>query len=531
MVHVLNGYNVKIIGAFVGVLFIVSAFANSIDTDIFNPIEKNFENLTIPNTIGDDYDPLVNTIVTVEIKKIRSLVTDTFIAPPLDKIDQLSDPDFYVKVFINEEEFVSPTWNNQKYVYDPQWSATLDVPDDVEVVNITIQLWDEGLIVDKRCDISDNYDAYPDSYDINLSYSIKSGHWFGDDYVFHEGFWGTPDPSGYGRLNGCDDNSIYQDNRDCELWFDIYQNDFDGDGIPYWVEVEVFDTDPTIDNRGEDIDGDNIPIEWEYKWGHYFYWKWWEGTLEHVWVYDPLVWDDHENIDGDKDSLNNVEEYLTAQWGSDPFRKDLFIELDQMGPSSDGIAASLLPEGAKELLQTAYNKHNIVYHLDDGNMGGGEMLPFDLETRGRNELSEEYYSDYFLHGQENSWKQGIFHYGVVVYDAGFNGFAVRPDMWQISSLYIEEKCRQLFFVDRATVYASVYMHETGHSLDIYNPGVDNPGTINPWDLEYWKYRPYKSAMNYGYTYVLVDYSDGSRGMNDFDDWNSLDLTYFEWEWD
>ena len=74
------------------------------------------------------------------------------------------------------------------------------------------------------------------------------------------------------------------------------------------------------------------------------------------------------------------------------------------------------------------------------------------------------------------------------------------------------------------------MHETGHSLDIYNPGVDNPNTIYPWHPDYLKYRPYKSCMNYGYTYVLVDYSDGSRGMNDFADWNNLDLTFFEQEW-
>ena len=34
-------------------------------------------------------------------------------------------------------------------------------------------------------------------------------------------------------------------------------------------------------------------------------------------------------------------------------------------------------------------------------------------------------------------------------------------------------------------------------------------------------------MNYGYMYRLVDYSDGSRGKNDFDDWDRMDLTYFQ----
>ena len=372
----LLGDNMKMIGISIVVLLVISAFAGSANLGPFEFIAKNNVPMTPEIANADDFDPLVDIEVTVEIQKIRSLVADTLLGPPVDKIDPFSDPDFYVKVFINDHEFTSPTWTNEKYVYDPQWSASLDVPDDIELVNITIQLWDSDLLGDKRCDISDNEESFPESFDVNLQYSIKSGHWFGDDYVFHEGFWGSPDPSGYGRLNGCDDNSVYQNNRDCEMWFDIYQNDYDDDGIPYWTEVEVFNTDPMTDNRGEDADDDGIPIEWEYKWGHYFWWNWRDDIIEHVWMYDPFSWDDHESMDDDEDGLDNVEEYMTSQWGSDPFRRDLFIELDEMEGSADGIAASVLPDQAKELLQTAYNKHNIVYHLDDGWMGGGELLPF-----------------------------------------------------------------------------------------------------------------------------------------------------------
>lgn len=511
----------KLIVFLVEMLLFVSVFSGAVNwgsTGILEPYDVS----EVGSMSGDDLDPLVDVLVTVEIQKIRSLETDTFLGLPVDKIDMASDPDFYVTVFINGQEFTSPVWENQKYVYGPEWSATMDVADDVELVNITIQLWDANLRTDTLCDIGDNDETYPGTRDITVFYSIKSGHWFGDDEM--------GDSSGYGRANGCDDNSIYQRNNDCELWFDIYQNDYDGDTIPYWTEVNIFDTDPEIDNWGMDADNDGVPIEWEHKWGHYFQWHWRDEAVDNVWMYDPFEWENHSDLDPDNDGLDNMEEYITSQWNSDPFRKDLFIELDQMAASNDGIAASVLPELSKELLQTAYNKHNIVYHLDDGCMGGGEMIPFELEVTGRGELSEEYYTNYFLHNGENYWRQGIFHYSIIPYDAGFNGFAVRRDMWQISSKYIEEKCHQLFFVDPAVVYASVYMHETGHSLDIWNPGVDNPNTIYPWHPEYWKYRPYKSCMNYGYTYILVDYSDGSRGMNDFADWNDLDLTYFESNW-
>jgi hypothetical protein len=82
----------------------------------------------------------------------------------------------------------------------------------------------------------------------------------------------------------------------------------------------------------------------------------------------------------------------------------------------------------------------------------------------------------------------------------------------------------------AIAYASVYMHELGHTLDIYNPGVDNQRSKNPLQFYWWVYGPYKSCMNYRYTYRLVDYSDGSRMFNDFDDWEQMDLTAFEHHW-
>ena len=341
-------------------------------------------------------------------------------------------------------------------------------------------------------------------------------------------YFGSSDPSGYGRANGCDDNSIYQNDKDCEIWFDITQNDYDGDGIPYWTEVNVYGTNPEYDNTGEDADNDGVPIEWENKWGHFLYMNWWDGSVYDEWIYDPFTWEDHANFDPDNDGLDNVEEYRTSQWGSDPFRPDLFIELDQMEAGPNGEPASMLPDGSKELLRTAYDKQNIVYHLDDGSWDetGSEMIPF-ASSVSRNILRDMYYTQYFLHGNQSNWRRGVFHWGVVVYDGGFNGFAIRADAFQISSSYINDECKgELFYCSRDVIYASVYMHETGHSLGISNPGVDDHNSLYPWEANWWKWGPYKSCMNYRYCYRLVDYSDGSRGMNDFDDWDDLSLTYF-----
>lgn len=491
------------------------------------------KNLPSTTNLGEtDFDPLVDIAVTVEIQKIRSLGKFDRQLHTIEKIDWFSDPDFYVKVFINDKEFTSTVWHNTKYIYDPQWSITLDVPDDEEFVSIKIQLWDWNIGMDRLCDISSDFDGFIDSFDIELIYSIKTGHWMGDDFIDPETT--SVDPSGYGRLNGCDDGSIYQRDRDCELWFDIYQNDLDGDGIPYWTEVNIYGTNPEVDNTGEDADNDGVPIEWEHKWGHYFWYNWHDDKYEHEWFYLPFEWNDHANLDSDQDGIDNVEEYLTSQWGSDPFRKDLFIELDQMDESPTG-EKSILPEGSKELLQTAYDRQNIVYHLDDGCMGGSDIIPF-AEMVEYDDL-QGFYWNYFLDGDENNWRRGVFHYSLIVYQtpSSANGFVfwggVGPylDSFQISSKGIEKKGRSPL-LNRITVYAGPYMHETGHTLGIFHgntPGCDDQEGKHPWQENWWKWQPYKSTMNYRYVYFMVDYSDGSRGKNDWDDWNRIDLTFFQ----
>jgi hypothetical protein len=461
-----------------------------------------------------DIDPLVDLEVTVTIKEIRAL----------HKIDDIGRSDFFVVVYINGEKFKSKVWWNQNYIKEP-WSAILNVPDDQENVSIKIQLWDWNLGLSRICDISDNSATLLSNYDIDLVYNLKTAHWTGDDYNYPYMSWA--DLSGYGRLNGCDDNSIYQDERDCLIVFDITQNDFDGDTIPYWTEVNRYHTDPQVNDTGRDDDGDGVPIEWEFRWGTFIDYDYHEQTWRFEWIYDPFVWEDHSNLDPDNDGLNNVEEYLTSQWGSDPFRRDIFVELDQMEAGPNGEQASVFPELGKELLRDAFDKYNIYLHLDDGSMGGGESIPFDNETP-REELVT-LYQNYFIHGDSNNWRKGVFHYGLLVYDATYAGyvFGVDDNYWgayQISSNRVDKRSHG---AGKAIGYASVYMHELGHTLDIRIPGGHDENSGFPWNINWWKWRPYKSCMNYGYTYLLVDYSDGSRGRNDHDDWGTLDLPGFQ----
>ncbi|MEM0492930.1 MAG: hypothetical protein QXS02_03100 [Candidatus Thermoplasmatota archaeon] len=471
--------------------------------------------------VESDLDLLVDLEVTFILKSIRAL----------DTIDRFSDPNFYVKVTINSDEYTSPVYANTRYVHNPNWSATSNVPDDIEWVDIKIELYHvkrTGRAI--LCDISDDYTTSNEQYTANIRYSLKTGRWKGSDWnsVVRSGF----DPSGYGRLNGCDDGSIKEEDRDCELYFDIVQNDYDGDGIPYWTEVNMYRTDPYIDNRGDDADGDLVPVEWEHRWG-----------------YDPFVWNDHIHLDPDDDGLTNYEEYLTSQWGSDPHRRDIFLELDQMmiGPNGEG---NLVPKGSKDLLKDPFHKRNIVFHIDDGCMGGGELLPFD-DTVTWPEIQEIYW-EYFMHKDPDNWRRGVFHYGIVTYHTDiYHGFtfpsivenrSIRVDSFQISTKELEvlpfkyplfrmmirksiskEKHREI-------VYAAAMMHETGHVLGIYHgntPGCDNQTGKYIWQKDWWFWRNYHSVMNYGWMYSFVDYSDGSNGKNDFNDWERIDLKAFK----
>ncbi len=488
-------------------------------------IIKSFSNYK-----NEDFDPLVDIVVTVDINCIRAL----------DIIDKHSDPDFFVKVIINGEVFQSPVWKNQKYLYNLDWSCTADVPDDEEFVDIQIQLWDWNIGKNTLCDIATNDNSNPDCKELDLFYSIKSGHWDGNDYYYPYPTYF--DVSGYGRGNGCDDNSIYQDDNDCEIYFDIKQNDFDNDTLPYWTETNVYFTDPTVDDTGRDDDNDSIPIEWEHKWGHYFDWFYNDETnqweIGDFWYYDPFEWNDHAHIDLDNDALSNIQEYMTSQWGSDPYRADVFVELDQMGAGPNGEKASILPDTSKELIRDAFQKHNILFFLDDGSWEetGSEIIPFD--NTGDNTTWFEInniYNQYFLHRNEDNWRKDVFHYGIVIYNAeGAPGFCYRNNAFQISQVGLEKKVRSPFAGKEDIVYASAYMHELGHSLGLVWLGGHAENAYYPWQPAYWKWRPYRSIMNYGYMYGglsnhFMDYSDGSHGKNDFDDWSNIDFKYFKAE--
>jgi nitrous oxidase accessory protein NosD len=272
--------------------------------------------------------------------------------------------------------------------------------------------------------------------------------------------------------------------------------------------------DPLCD--GTDTDGDGCPDWWENKWN-----------------YNPNTWDDHKSLDPDGDGLTNIQECFTDQWNSNPYSKDLFIECDWMETKTPGSTNKPNPSLLTQMIER-FKDHNITLHVDDGSLGGGEEVPY--VARFSYDTLRDFYWMYFLHDDMNNPRKEIFHYCFICDYGPGSGFAFMGWDHLDSFCICAQSLKEGLPYNRDRIIVSVIMHETGHTLGLFVDdfmGNDNRGTLDPFCVDFWLYSTYKSCMNYLYTYHILDYSDGSHGPRDFNDWGTLDFrffrnTHFEW---
>ena len=393
-----------------------------------------------------------------------------------------------------------------------------NVEEEQPVVEIEIKL------VDKQKKILRTVDRAMEAF--QLTYDFRTGRWYGEDYF--------NDSDGYGHFNG----SLF------EMWFNVRQTDYDADGIPYWTEVNVLKTNPRVSDAGLDPDNDGVPTAWEWKWG-----------------YDPYVWDNHTYLDPDNDGIQNTEEYFMEKWLANPYYRDIYIEADYMERTPfrpfkiekapgriikrierlrlvktnyDGTK-NVFWEESQQMLMEAFSNHGITVHIDDGIMGGGgEYLPFIPEGAYAQDMG--YFAE-FYHNNFADERKGIFRYVVTGHWGGF----AHPQDFRHYYDFISAPSNLLFYKDylgfalspraQRIGRAVQVMHEIGHtcgfSSELTTLGVDNSSGKYGHPPDYPWY-DYYSCMNYEYFYERVlDYSDGSHGENDYDDWSNIDLPYFQ----
>jgi hypothetical protein len=276
--------------------------------------------------------------------------------------------------------------------------------------------------------------------------------------------------------------------------------------------TSIYQYNTTIPFQEIDTDGDGVPNWWEQKYG-----------------YSIEIYDNHQ-LDPDNDGLSNIEECYTDAWGSNPFQKDIFLEFDWMECRTSNLETN---KPSQEYIQKAidiFAAHDICLHIDVGNLGGGEQIPYKANFSFA-ELRDIYWN-YFLHNDMNNPRKGIFHYGIICDYGPANGFAFigwdNLDGFCISADYLKNNHEVSYPRQRFIIGSSI--HELGHTLGLTvddHGGNDNKISTLPFTIQWFKYLTYPSCMNYFYTYFILGFSDGSHGPGDFNDWDHMDFSFFK----
>ncbi len=268
---------------------------------------------------------------------------------------------------------------------------------------------------------------------------------------------------------------------------------------------------PRLTLPGGDTDGDGAPDWWETKWG-----------------YDPLTYDDHAHLDSDGDGLTNLQECFTDAMGSNPFHKDVFLEIDWL-TSTYANASNKISTRNLDRFSAVFADHNITLHIDAGQLGGGEELP-GAPILTYEDIMDRYW-DHFLNGDLDNPREGVFHYGLFCDKTEYGGFAFigwgNLDSFAIGCQQLKDK--HAGFPRDWLMFTGAF-HELGHSFGLVAAvfgGIDNGCSVKVSERGFWEFHNYRSCMNYHFTYLVPDYSDGSHGRNGHNDWALLNLSFFK----
>ncbi|MBS3749069.1 MAG: hypothetical protein KGY67_05155 [Candidatus Thermoplasmatota archaeon] len=469
--------------------------------------------------VDDRIAPYENQAVVLEILRVRHRgLLNRLLRPGLS---WKQTPEFYFISTMDGMEYVSKDISQHMQsseVLFTTWDSIFQenkvvrtAEQDQETSQITLTIVErekKGLFGLRSQDIE------KDSF--TVTYCYRTGRWTGDDSF--------RDEDGYGYYLG----------DTFEIWFNLYQMDYDDDYIPYWMEVNVLNTDPTVDDASIDPDDDSIPLFWEWNWG-----------------YDPYTWDDHRNLDPDMDSITNDKEYQFAKYYADPYIENIYLEVDHMQATGITDPAHVFYEESKQALIERYAQHNIKAFFDDGwentpMNGGGESLRHFEQLSQDSGMILQYYNNHFP-----DERKGTFIYCLLGHKGGYQHPA-KGNVYDAISVWTTPftilSAKELLIryfgygqspTPRGTrvAVASSLLHELGHFGGLtsdYFEGVDKvgykPGGATFDILQGKEFREtwgqYRSVMNYAYIYRhnVLDYSDGSNDAPyDQNDWENLFL--------
>jgi len=472
-----------------------------------------------PEILDDRISPSENQGVVIEVLRIRYRGLYDRLTNP--RLNWKTKPTFYFVTNMDGYEYASNhvgqhgryeeinfnTWDTMFM----ERKIVKDCDEEQETSKITLTIVEK--VTTRKLIRKTTKDIERDS--LTITYDYRTGRWSGDDSF--------DDKDGYGHYLG----------ETFEIWFNVYQMDYDDDFIPYWTEVNVLHTDPRRDDSNRDPDGDGCPTAWEWKWG-----------------YDPFTWDDHEKLDPDVDGIENIEEYQMERWLANPYYQEVYVEVDSVSGKGLLDPPSYLYEESAQAIIEKYSEHHISLFFDTGwpngpVNGGGQLLPYWEKLSQESGMILEYYNNYFPEE-----RRGIFRYLVLGHKGGYNHPA-KNNMFDCTYIahdpllqYKPYKGIKNFFAygviptarGNRVQLAAICMHELGHSIGLGGKdyeGIDNTsyGLLPRFPNKNYLYKDYRSVMNYQciYEYTVLDYSDGSNGPPyDQNDWEKIFVATFEY---
>jgi len=236
----------------------------------------------------------------------------------------LPDPIFKICVAADGDNLDcinTPTWENQ-LTLNNSWNYSIDIPDNTNILNISIECEDNDALNDDECDMNSDVNHWRLYAEFNWSATPSltiSGDGDDDDDVTWKNaasIWNFT----IGAFGDSDSDGVSDENDRCEGFDD--SDDFDGDGEPSGCDTDddndgILDVDddfPYDKSASKDTDGDGKP-----------------DSLSGTSTSDPpLV----EDFDDDNDNWGDYDE---AMCDTDP-RNDSDVPSDMDG---DGICDAL----------------------------------------------------------------------------------------------------------------------------------------------------------------------------------------------
>lgn len=507
-----------IVALIVVIILVVSAIF--VYYEYFADEEKIEETKEESKTIDNRISPLEDQGLVLEILRIRHRGLLEKLMKPGNSWKNV--PSFYYVTNIDELEYISKNVAQHGHVTEvlfTTWDTInqenkvmKDAEEEQETSTVTLTIMEQiksGLLGRKTKNIQRDT--------LTVTYDYRTGRWSDDDN-FRE-------YDGYGHYLG----------ETFEIWFNIYQIDYDGDFIPYWTEVNVLGTDPTVDDSELDPDGDGIPTTWEWKWS-----------------YDPFTWDDHKRLDPDLDGIENIEEYQMEKWFADPYIQNIYYEVDWMGRGGLFDPPHIFYEESKQMIIERFSEHNILVCFDDGwpdgpINGGGQELPHVDRISQESGMVLQFYRHYFP-----DERKGTFRYFIIGHQGGFQHPAENNvyDVTHLSTLTQKfapiQKIKDFVIKgklptargDRISL-GNLLLHEMAHSCSVSATscnfaGIDNISYgVSIFPNKHYKntWGQYKSVLNYLYANSpkVMDLSHGENGPPyDQNDWEMMFCADFQY---